>query len=434
MQDPALVSPTRPLVAHGAVGSARSRWVLGDGGLVIPGGIRLATDVARPEPPPEVLPPAKGEPAGVILKGTARRRAWLKLQSWWMATQTGSSTPLVEAMVRFWHGHFTSELRKVRDPRFLMKQHQFISANAMGSFADLLHGITIDPAMLVYLDGSLNRKERANENFARELMELFTLGEGHYREADIKEAARAFTGWVVDRKTVTARFARNRHDPGEKSFLGRAGTFVASDAIDVVLEQPRTASFIVEKLWKEFVSPEPVPSRVAELASQFRAGGYAIAPLMEQLLSVPEFSDSGTAGSLEKSPMSLFVGLVRSLDLPVADASVLVRACSQAGQEPFNPPSVKGWPAAGWITGNRLLARDAWTRRLVHDEDRMRMPGRDIAAAVPDAILAQLETMTWEDLCDHFLTVPPVNPPPPSGSGIQQRLVAVITDPAFQVA
>src|SRR6185503_10785129 len=193
-----------------------------------------------------------------------------ELQSWWLTELIATRAPLAEKMTLFWHNHFVSGLQKVRSPQLLYRQNVLLRKHALGNFGELLRAVSRDPAMLIYLDNASNRREQPNENFARELMELFTLGEGHYGEQDVKEAARAFTGWSVDPDTGEFLFRRPAHDDGVKTILGRTGSFDGSAVLDILLAQPQTAEFVAGKLWREFVSPVPDPVEVRRIARAFR--------------------------------------------------------------------------------------------------------------------------------------------------------------------
>ena len=221
------------------------------------------------------------------------------LKGWWWTELLESPSPLTEHMVVFWHNHFTSSLRKVKQPDLLFRQNTLYREHALGNFATLLRRVAHDPAMMVYLDTNQNRAAAPNENFARELMELFTLGEGRgYTETDVREAARAFTGWRY-RPDTGVTFERRVHDAGRKIVLGETGDFTGDDIIDILLRQPRTAEFITEKLWREFISPDPDAELVQRLAAQFRDSGYEIAPLIEGLLMTDAFRSA--RGTLVKS-------------------------------------------------------------------------------------------------------------------------------------
>ncbi len=306
-----------------------------------------------------------------------------ELRVWWVEEMLATDQPLVERMTLFWHNHFTSSAMKVRYMPSLYWQNALFRREALGNFATLLKAVARDPAMLIYLDGVRSVARQPNENFGRELLELFTLGEGHYTEADIKNAARAFTGWSIDRETGHFVDHQQQHDNGEKTFLGRTGPLNGEDIIDIVLRQPRTAETIVEKLWREFVSLTPDPVEVKRLAAIFRNGGYEMKPLMRAMLLSPAFRDSANRGALIKSPIELIVGTVHVLGLPVPEKTGLVRMMAGLGQSPFDPPNVKGWPGGeSWITTNTLLLRQQFLRRMVEattvspmDAGNM-MPGR----------------------------------------------------------
>jgi uncharacterized protein (DUF1800 family) len=224
-----------------------------------------------------------------------------------------------------------------------------------------------DPAMIVYLDSLQNRRGKPNENFARELLELFTLGEGQgYTEEDIREAARAFTGWSLERETGEYRFRPFLHDGGEKTFMGRTGRFNGTDIIEIVLTKARVAEYIAEKAWREFISEKPDPVEIKRIAAKFRSADYEIKVLIGELLLSPHFWAPENRARLVRSPVELIVGTLRQFDLPQPDNRVLVLLGRALGQEPFNPPNVKGWPGGNaWINANTLLVRQQLLRRLM---------------------------------------------------------------------
>jgi len=289
----------------------------------------------------------------------------LELKAWWMEELSTSPSPLTEVMTLFWHNHFTSSLRKVKAPVLLYRQNRLFRRDALGNFGQLLHAVARDPAMLIYLDGARSRKDAPNENFARELLELFTLGEGHYQEADLKEAARAFTGWSIDRKAGAFTFRKRWHDGGEKAFLGRQGDLDGDDVIKILLDHRRTAVFVVEKLWRRFISERPDAAEVARLADLFRAAGYEIKPLLAALFDSDAFWAPRNRGRLIKAPVDFVVGTVRLFDLPVKQYADLARLSRRLGQDLFDPPNVKGWPGgSSWITAASLLDRQALLERI----------------------------------------------------------------------
>ena len=289
-----------------------------------------------------------------------------ELKNWWIEEMIATDQPLVERMTLFWHGHFTSSLMKVRYPSALFRQNALFRREALGNYASLLRAVARDPAMLIYLDGSGSVARQPNENFARELLELFTLGEGQYGEADIKAAARAFTGWSVDRESGQFVEHPGRHDDGQKTFLGKSGRFGGDEILTILLAHPRTAEMIVEKLWREFVSLKSDPAEVTRLAAGFRQGGYEIKPLMRALFLSAAFRDPANRGALIKSPVDLIVGTVHVLGLPVPEKTGLVRMLQGLGQVPFDPPNVKGWAGGeSWISTYTLLLRQQFLRRMI---------------------------------------------------------------------
>jgi uncharacterized protein (DUF1800 family) len=317
-------------------------------------------------------------------------REGLEIKDWWMREMIESPTPLAERMTLFWHGHFATSQQKVVRADAMWRQHLLLRANAIGNFRDLLHGVARDPAMLVYLDGARNRKEAPNENFAREVMELFTLGEatqgGGYSEADIREAARAFTGWSIDRESFDFRFRPAIHDRGMKTVLGRTGDFDGDQVLDFILDQPQAARFITEKLWREFVSPAPDAREVERIAQRFRSSGYDIATVLRELFLSDAFWDPANRGSLVKSPVELVVGSVRELGLSPQDVRPMVLKCAQLGQNLLVPPNVKGWPGyTEWINATTLLERKRFAEQLAAyvPADAQRMASFRAAAAEP---------------------------------------------------
>jgi len=294
----------------------------------------------------------------------------LLLRGWWMQEMLVTPSPLTERMTLFWHNHFVSAQPKVRISRMMAVQNATLRANALGNFGALLHAIAKDPAMIVYLDGAQNRRGAPNENFAREVMELFTLGEGHYSEADIKEAARAFTGWNVDRARGVFVMRAPLHDDGEKTIFGKTGRFDGDDVLDLLLTRPETATFIVGKLWREFVSPDVDANEVARIAQRFRASRYDIKVAVGEILRSEAFYAPGNRAVLVKSPVELVVGTLRQLEVRPTDMIPFAVAAAGMGQNLFSPPNVKGWPGGEtWINATTLLARKQFLDRLTRGND-----------------------------------------------------------------
>ncbi len=277
------------------------------------------------------------------------------LKSWWFYRLAESANPLVERMALLWHNHFATSFAKVRSVKAMADQNALFRQHALGSFAELSHAMSRDVAMLEWLDGNANRRRHPNENFARELMELFTLGVGNYSEADIQEAARAFTGWHVRRGEFW--FHKAQHDPGAKTVFGHAGVQGGDEVVDLCLERNACPRFIATKLLREFLCPAP-PERVVDaLAAELRAGGLEIAPALRALFLSAEFYAPQHRASIIKSPAALVAGTARDLQMrtkPAECAALMARL----GQDLFHPPTVKGWEGDRlWIHSASLIAR-----------------------------------------------------------------------------
>jgi uncharacterized protein (DUF1800 family) len=273
-------------------------------------------------------------------------------------------------MTLFWHNHFVSSQQKVKLPLLMYRQNALLRTHATGRFGDLLHAASKDPAMIIYLDNVSNRKGQPNENFAREVMELFTLGEGRYTEKDIKEAARAFTGWSLERDTGQFKFRPFLHDDGTKTVLGRSGRFDGDDVLDILLDQDATAEFITTKLWREFVSPQPDPKEVVRIAGRFRASRYELKAALRELLLSPAFWAPENRAVLIKSPVDLVVGTLRTFDVETGELAPFALLTAGLGQNLFAPPNVKGWPGQeDWINSTTLLQRKQFLERLFRAQE-----------------------------------------------------------------
>ena len=281
-----------------------------------------------------------------------------ELRSWFITGLVASSSPLTEKMVLFWHNHFTSSLEKTNSAELLLQQDLLLRRMGTTTFSALLHAVSRDPAMVIYLDSETNVKGKPNENYARELLELFTMGEGTYSEQDVKEAARAFTGLTVDRLNGTTGFDPRRHDDDAKTFLGKTGNFNGDDIIDIILQQDRPSVFLVEKLWRYFISPQPDPVLAQKWASTFKSSGYQVVPLLRLMLGSDAFWAPENRQQLIKSPVELLIGFIRTWGLSDYDPKRLTYQLSRLGQDLFNPVSVKGWPwGQDWIDASTLLER-----------------------------------------------------------------------------
>jgi len=267
-----------------------------------------------------------------------------------------TTRPLQEKMTLFWHGILTSSNGKIGEPTLLFNQNQLFREKGMGRYDEMLKAISRDPAMLVYLDSRTNKKKAPNENYSRELMELFTLGIGNYTEDDVRESARAFTGWYLQRKT-TFLFKENQHDSNDKVFLGQTGNWDGDDAVDIIMQQPASAEYIVKRLWAFFAYPDPEPTIVERLAKIFRDNNTEIRPVMRAIFESDEFYSSRAAQALVKGPADLIASTIRSLSLDT-NSSQFRRGMRAMGQELFYPPDVSGWEGgAKWINSSTLLER-----------------------------------------------------------------------------
>ena len=304
-----------------------------------------------------------------------------RLGLWWANRMFSTRRPLEEKLTLFWHGHFATGENKVRDYRMMIRQNEMLRARASGAFRDLLVGILKDPAMLVYLDNGENVKKHPNENFGRELLELFTMGVGNYTERDVREAARAFTGWTND--VLAFRFDADQHDFGQKTFLGRTGTFDGEDIIDAILAQPVTAEFVAAKVYRFFVRDEIAGPVKADLGRTYRDSGYQMKPLLKRILLSKDFYSPPAFATQIKSPVHLVVSTYRKMSLgQVPTIPDFGRMTSGLGQSLFDPPNVAGWAGGRtWITPSTLLNRGNLFRGVLFpDVKGFRPPDRAMSA------------------------------------------------------
>jgi hypothetical protein len=335
----------------------------------------------------------KGEALGIKVKPAGNRRLqpivdeffyWLRASAletnrvayWWANRMVASPRPLEEKMALFWHGHFASNEAKVRDYRKLLGQLELFQKQGLGNFRDLTVAVAQGPAMLSFLDAGVNVKGASNENFAREIMELFTMGVGHYTEKDIREAARAFTGWnYVDLKFVVNK---DQHDDGEKTFLGKTGRFDGVDVIDIIMQQPATADYIAGKIYRYFVREDLSPELQKQLGSVLRENHYQITPLLEKIFLSRDFYSAASVGTQFKSPVQLAVSTYRKLGLKgVPGVPDFNQATGALGQQLFAPPTVAGWAGGqSWITPGLLLERGNFARDILFPDISFLPPDR----------------------------------------------------------
>ncbi len=361
-------------------------------------------DFSRPDPADAVSPPALTASSPAARSLTLAQRQALNqqrgkelgdLQLWWLRRMATTGRPLQEKLTWFWHGHFATSYDKVRRPDLLLRQNELFRARGAGDFEALTQAVAKDPAMMVWLDTATDKRTHPNENFARELMELFTLGIGNYAEDDVREAARAFTGWVIDPRTLTWALRRAQHDDGTKTVLGQTGPWGGEDVVRILVASPASHRWVVSRLWSHFAHPvAPSDPVVRDLVPTY-ARSLDVADLLRAMVSHPAFTSPAARTGLVKQPVEWTVGTLRALGLP-PDSPRIVAALSALGQVPLRPPNVGGWPQNEyWLTTASSLAR-------------LRVAGAAAAAADLSAItavsrsgrvdaVAHLLSTTWSD-------------------------------------
>ncbi len=365
-----------------------------------------------------------------------------QLSAWWSYVMLRTPHPLLEKATLFWHGHFATSAAKVEDAETMYNQNRLFRQYALGDFAQLTHAIARDPAMLIYLDSVTNRKAHPNENFARELMELFCLGEGNYSEKDIQELARCFTGWEIRRGKF--RFNRYQHDTEMKSVLGHSGPMPDEESIDIVLDQPAAPQFIVRKLIRYFMFDEPEASDelVEPLAMELREHDWDISHVVRRMLTSQLFYSEQTIGRKVRSPVDLAVGLLRTLE-GSTNAYQLGDDLNQLGQGLFYPPNVKGWDGGrAWINSSTLLGRANVIGRIIRDEKTRFAGGNlkeyfgrldaDSASPIVDRLFElTLAVQPPQTVKDQLVEV--INRPGDRSERIAEAIHALSTIPEFQV-
>jgi len=351
------------------------------------------------EPFPESRPAATdkakltGESLGIKVKTSGNRRIqpvankffyWLRasvletnrVAYWWANRMLTSNAPLQEKMALFWHGHFPSNEDKVRDYRKLLGQIELFQAKGTGSFRDLTLAVARDPAMLCFLDARKNVKGAPNENFAREIMELFTMGVGNYSEKDVREAARAFTGWdYVDTKFI---YRPDQHDAGPKTFLGKTGNFDGEAVVDIIMAQPITADYMAGKLYRYFVREDLDPALQKDLGAVLRKANYKVAPFLETVFLSQDFYSDASMGAQIMSPVQLAISTYKKLGLTfVPGVPDFNSATGALGQRLLAPPTVAGWAQGrAWITPALLLERGNFVRDVLFPDIGFLPPDR----------------------------------------------------------
>lgn len=293
----------------------------------------------------------------------------IDLRRWWLDRMLNGPAPLLEKMTLFWHGHFATSIQKVRDAYWMWLQNDTLRRNALGNFAALVKKISRDPAMMIYLDLQQSRREHPNENWARELMELFTVGIGNYNEQDIRESARAFTGYRIDFTTQQFRFAPFQQDHGPKKFMGRTGNLNGDDIIETLISKPACAQFIGRKLWRFFAEDGPPAAIVDSVAATIRQHNFEMRPVLREILGSSEFYSERAMGSQIKSPVQYIIQTSKMLNAPAPPPLAAQNAMRQMGQILFAPPNVKGWDGGKqWISTSTLLFRYNFANYLINGD------------------------------------------------------------------
>jgi uncharacterized protein (DUF1800 family) len=281
----------------------------------------------------------------------------------WLTRMLHTRRPLQEKTTLFWHTHFATAASKVRRPALMQGQIQLFRDNALGNFESLLQQVTRDPAMLQWLDNNQNRKGRPNENYAREVMELFTVGIGNYSDADVKEAARAFTGYTATR-TGEFTFNAGQHDDGDKTFLGVTRNWDADDVLAALVRHPATARRLTAKLFSFFVYDNPPNETVDRLANTYTNSGFSVREVVRDILSGPEFLSQAAFHGQVKQPVELVVGALKALNVQNIGPD-LPQITRRMGQDLLNPPDVSGWKQGeGWISAATMIERLNFAERV----------------------------------------------------------------------
>lgn len=393
----------------------------------------------------------------------AQRQGMARLNDAWCQRLAGNGDVFREKMTLFWHGHFACRSKWGLSAQLL---NNAIREHALGRFGDLLMAVSKSAAMLEFLDNQQNRKGAPNENFAREVMELFTLGRGYYTELDIKEAARAFTGWSFELLTGEFKLNAEQHDDGPKTFRGRTGKWGGEDILGFLLDDERTAVFICGKIYRWFVAPEEDAAFVAQMAQRFRSSGLDIGDLMHFVFLSDHFQQERHRGARVKNPVELLAGLEHLFGLGYGSVDHRITLQRALGQVLFHPPSVAGWAEGlAWIDSNSMLLRLRLPSILVNNGeldwepngndpeglDQMMMeaqgdqPGRDAKGRLlevtnnRDGLLAELpRNISNLELCEALLSVHPSRTllgtiSAPASSDLLQRVLQVLSSPEYQL-
>ncbi|MEM1357976.1 MAG: DUF1800 domain-containing protein [Bacteroidota bacterium] len=417
----------------------------------------LFTQVQRSKPLAKVDSPSLGSMMSAESRAEARKKERKLVGSinyaWLMRMASREESPLLERMTLFWHGHFACESKT---GALAVGQLNTLRKHALGNFRDLILAVAQDPAMIRYLNNQQNRKFKPNENFARELMELFTIGRGNYTEQDIKEAARAFTGWSSDRENNYV-FRTRLHDYGEKTFMGQTGNFNGEDIVDIILQKKETADFICRKIYRYFVNEQVDETNVQSLSNSFYKSNYDLDKLMRDLFSSNWFYAPENRGNKIKSPIEFLAGMVRQLGISKVNLQSAINFQRALGQVLFRPPNVAGWPGGkSWIDNSTLLLRlnlpaailkaaelDFQLSPELEQEQKRQLKRLDVSlslAPLAELLAGDKPTGHYQQLAQYLLQAP-APPTPALLKGIRKTdqammsrmMVRIMTLPEYQL-
>ncbi len=323
----------------------------------------------------------------------ARREQAAQAIGWWVDRMVRVDHAYSEKLTLLWHNHWATSVQKSGPPGLMLDQLATLRSLGTRDFRDLARAMVRDPALLIWLDGTQNRKGKPNENLARELMELFTLGVGHFTESDVREAARALTGWSVNPADATSRLVERRHDASSKTILGRTAEFDDRSLVDHLVDQPSSARYVVNRLWYRLAAPQGPPAEAMTRLLDAYGPGRDLGALIRAILLEPAFRSTAVRHALVKQPVEYVVGTLRALRLPAGPAALT--ALRSLGQVPLRPPSVGGWPSGtAWLTTSSAQARLQFAQWVVKTADLSALSAQPPAARI-DAVARLLSVEAW---------------------------------------
>jgi hypothetical protein len=448
MSSPAQMTWNSDAAAHllrraGFGGTPEDAEVLAAAGLEVAVD-RLLADNGRGLPSPPATDPAEGRRRRELTRAArsdeaarlefraytrAMKETFDAMRTWWLECMRAGDAGVREKLTLFWHGHFATSQTKVRFNHLMLGQNETFRRFGAGPFRKLCAAMVRDPAMLVWLDGRQSQGKAPNENFAREILELFTLGEGHYTEGDIREAARCFTGWVVNPENGDSMLAPRRHDNGRKKLFGKSGKFGAEDAVDIICSQPHCAEFLATKLWEFYAYPQPELKLIESLAAHFRKNDLHTGELLRMIFTRPEFYSPRAMAKQIKSPAQWMVQAARETGRQLLPPGVALPLSAELGQNLFMPPSVKGWDGGtSWINSATLIRRSNTALLFTVAAPPLPVEAESLDAAAWAAVAppeTRFDTGTLAERLEKvFLAAP-------AGSATRKRLEAVLEESDF---